>query len=496
MLFNSYGFIFAFLPIVYGVFLCLAKYRATALGLRWLTLSSILFYGYWDYRCVPLLLGSIAGNYLLGRKLIPKSSPSNDGTSVILVLGIVANLGILGYFKYANFFVSNLASLFGTAAAPLDIVFPLAISFFTFQQIAFLVDATKGRIASVPKFGEYALFISFFPQLIAGPIVHHKELMPQFAKPYVAHDWPQHLAHGGTRFFLGLFKKIVVADFFAVWANLAHSQPAELSTWQAWAGMLSYTLQIYYDFSGYSDMAIGAARLFGIKLPENFHSPYKALDIQDLWRRWHITLGRFFKDYIYLPLGGNRVGLARQLLNVFIVFVLSGFWHGASWNMVIWGAIHGGACVISRLWSLTPVRIPRLLSWAATFLTMAIAFVFFRASSFDQALTFLTKLCHLAPDSNAWSLPEWQIYGQFLASNSGNFPEWLFGAPGGWLGVLPMIAIALALTFQLPNSSELLAKGVGSHQKLFISTIMATILVLVITNSYWRISDEFIYFQF
>ena len=282
-------------------------------------------------------------NFIIGRKL--SSNPSKP----LLIFGIIANVALLGYFKYADFFIENVNSLFGTNIDLLNLALPLAISFFTFQQIAYLVDSYRKETKEY-SFLNYALFVTFFPQLIAGPIVHHKEMMPQFENKWNLVKKYKNIALGLFIFSIGLFKKVVIADTFAIWATNGFDNATTLNLFEAWATSLSYTFQLYFDFSGYTDMAIGIALLFNIKLPINFNSPYKALNIQDFWRRWHITLGRFLRDYIYIPLGGNRTGKFRNYLNLLITFLIAGIWHGASWMFVFWGFLHGVAMVVHRAW--------------------------------------------------------------------------------------------------------------------------------------------------
>ncbi|MGB6019807.1 MAG: MBOAT family O-acyltransferase, partial [Sulfurimonadaceae bacterium] len=266
-----------------------------------------------------------------------------------------------------------------------------AISFFTFQQIAYLVDSYRGETAEY-DFLNYALFVTFFPQLIAGPIVHHAEMMPQFASKWNLVKNYKNIATGLFIFSIGLFKKVVIADTFAKWATAGFDHAETLNLLEAWATSLSYTFQLYFDFSGYTDMAIGAALLFNIKLPINFNSPYKALDIQDFWRRWHITLSRFLRDYIYIPLGGNRKGSFRTYNNLLATFILGGIWHGAGWTFVFWGLLHGMALVVHRFWKSIGFTMPNILAWFITFNFINIAWVFFRAREWDDAIKVLTGM--------------------------------------------------------------------------------------------------------
>jgi D-alanyl-lipoteichoic acid acyltransferase DltB (MBOAT superfamily) len=306
----------------------------------------------------------------------------------LLTFGIVANVALLGYFKYTDFLIENVNLAFDTSIPLIHLALPLAISFFTFQQIAYLVDSYRGETAEY-DFLNYALFVTFFPQLIAGPIVHHSEMMPQFASRWNLVKNYKNIALGLFIFSIGLFKKVVIADSFAIWATAGFDTAPTLNLLEAWATSLSYTFQLYFDFSGYTDMAIGAALLFNIRLPINFNSPYKAKDIQDFWRRWHITLSRFLRDYIYIPLGGSRVAEYRVLSNLMITFIVGGFWHGAGWTFIFWGFLHGSALVIHRVWKNLGFRMNSILAWFITFNFINISWVFFRAKEWDDALKVL-----------------------------------------------------------------------------------------------------------
>lgn len=411
MLFNSYEFIIFFVPIVVTVFYLLGNRGRGQLAICWLVVASLFFYGWWNPIYLLLIIGSILFNYTVGAAIAGKKF--GDGR-VLLIVGVVVNLGLLGYFKYMNFFVDNINAAFGTDFFLAPIVLPLAISFFTFQQISYLADARLG-IAKEYNFLHYCLFVTFFPQLIAGPIVHHGEMLPQFEKKSVYRFKPENLSVGMTIFILGLFKKVVLADGVAVYSTpvfAAAEAGTPLTFVQAWGGIIAYTLQIYFDFSGYSDMAIGLARMFGILLPLNFNSPYKAASIIDFWRRWHITLSRFLRDYVYIPLGGNRRGRYRRYANLMAVMVVGGLWHGAGWTFVIWGALHGSYLVINHFWvkmrrSLFDDRITRSLAWtvaarAVTLLAVMVAWAFFRAESVAGAVNILNGMA----GRNGISMPE------------------------------------------------------------------------------------------
>ncbi|CAA6819833.1 MAG: Probable poly(beta-D-mannuronate) O-acetylase (EC [uncultured Sulfurovum sp.] len=347
-----------------------------------LVLASLFFYAWWNVAYLPLLLGSMLFNYTVGRELVKRTS------KVLLGVGVGVNIALLGYFKYMDFFIINYNRLVENDLPLLHLALPLAISFYTFQQIAYLVDSYRGETKEY-DFLNYAVFVSFFPQLIAGPIVHHKEMMPQFAKLKNKVANYHNIALGLFIFSMGLFKKVVIADTFAVWATKGFDVATTLNMLEAWFTSLSYTFQLYFDFSGYADMAIGLALLFNIKIPINFYSPYKATSIQDFWRRWHMTLSRFLKDYIYIPLGGNRKGEMRTYTNLFATFVLGGIWHGAGWTFVFWGVLHGGALVVHRVWQKLGFKMHSVLAWFITFNFINITWVFFRAINFESAIKVL-----------------------------------------------------------------------------------------------------------
>jgi D-alanyl-lipoteichoic acid acyltransferase DltB (MBOAT superfamily) len=363
----------------------------------WLVLASLTFYGYWDVSFLGLLIISILLNFLVAKAIRAQRAEDKDGVA-LLVIGVTANLGVLAIFKYSGFLIDNVASVLGASWTIPHLILPLAISFFTFQQIAYLVDTRRQNSDDSPLL-TYMLFITFFPQLIAGPIVHHREMMPQFAKDNGFKLSSTNLAIGLSVFILGLFKKVVLADSIAPTADAVFGaadsgiQPTFL---EAWVGALAFTFQLYFDFSGYSDMALGLARMFGIKLPVNFFSPYRATSIIEFWHRWHMTLSRFLRDYVYFPLGGGRQGEARRHTNLMLTMLIGGLWHGAAWTFVAWGAIHGMLLFINHLWRrFFPPRerkqglITILICWCLTFLSVTVAWVCFRAESFDGAITIM-----------------------------------------------------------------------------------------------------------
>lgn len=399
MLFNSPEFLFFFLPTVLLIFFLIGA-RSSVWALGWLVLSSLFFYGWWNPSLLGLILLSIGINFALGRYLVDLRADHQK--RLLLAIGVMFNLAVIGYFKYADFFIASVNAFASTNLPILNIVLPIGISFFTFQQIAFLVDARNG-VAAERNLLRYSLFVVFFPQLIAGPIVHHSDVLPQFQRSSTFHPRMRNLSVGISIFFIGLFKKVVLADNFAliaspVFASAENGVPLDFMT--SLQGALGYTFQLYFDFSGYSDMAIGLARLFGVRLPLNFNSPYKATSIIDFWRRWHMTLSRFLREYLYFPLGGNTKGRRRRYVNLLMTMILGGLWHGAGWTFVFWGGLHGVFLVINHAWR--RLGLPSRNTWfsillarSLTFLCVVIGWIFFRAETFGGALNILDGFTHL-----------------------------------------------------------------------------------------------------
>lgn len=484
MLFNSYAFIFVFLPITFFIYFYLNKKKLTEASKGFLVFSSLFFYSWWNIIYLPLILVSMLFNYVLGRHLA--NSIDRNIKKTLLIIGIVSNLTLLGYFKYADFFIENINFLLDSNMSLLHLALPLAISFFTFQQIAYLVDSYRGETQEY-DFLNYAVFVAFFPQLIAGPIVHHEEMMPQFENIRNKVKNYRHIALGLFIFSIGLFKKVIIADTFATWATNGFDVADKLNLFEAWVTSLSYTFQLYFDFSGYTDMAIGAALLFNIKLPINFNSPYKALSIQEFWRRWHMTLSRFLKDYIYIPLGGNRKGEIRTYTNIFITFLLGGIWHGAGWTFVLWGALHGIALIIHRAWHQLGFKMNTFLAWFVTFNFINIGWVFFRAKEFDDAVKVLKGMFGLTGISlpNALSsklafLGEYGVeFGGFISKTGGNKYTVIWVAAG----------LVLVLAFK--NSMELRDTFKLSRKTLLFSGILFGISILSMNKV-----SEFLYFNF
>lgn len=404
MVFSSLEFIYLFLPPVLLVYLVLRALKLETGVILWLITASLTFYAWWNPYYLFLLLGSVGFNYLVHKMLVQKPS------KMIFAIGTAVNLTTLGLFKYADFLIENINSAGGLAIPHLDLILPLAISFYTFQQISFLHDTLTGKLVHC-DFKRYVLFVTFFPQLIAGPIVMQKDTIPQFKLKNFSNKLMTNLLLGVTLFSIGLFKKIVLADSVAPLANIvftAADAGQDLTLAAAWTGSIAYTFQIYFDFSGYCDMALGLALMFGIRLPMNFNSPYKALSIVDFWRRWHITLSRFLKDYLYIPLGGNRSGLLGSKGNLMITMLLGGLWHGAGWNFVIWGGLHGSYLITNHFWSSSKFGpaskkflggyLYSVLAWSLTMLAVVIAWVFFRAETLPGAITVLASMAGLSSE--------------------------------------------------------------------------------------------------
>ena len=514
MLFNSIPFLFVFLPVVLAGFFIFGR-RSQALAAQWLVIASFFFYGWWDLRYILLLVVSIGFNFYSGAAIVIANRRGDTRRArTVFTLSVAANLCVLGYYKYANFFAANLAALSGLEWHMREVVLPLGISFFTFTQIAFLADCRRGLVEDF-RLAHYALFVTYFPHLIAGPVLHHKEMMPQFARGPIYRPTWENFAVGGTIFAIGLFKKVVLADGIApfvgpVFAAAAEGRP--VSFLEANLGALSYTLQLYFDFSGYSDMAIGLSRLFGIVLPLNFNSPYKATNIIEFWRRWHMTLSRFLRDYLYVPLGGNRKGPWRRHGNLMATMLLGGLWHGAAWTFVVWGGIHGLLLVVNHGWHAvlcrlgrgprTPTWYGRLLGGALTFYLVVIAWVFFRADSLAAAMNLIWGMFGL----HGVLLPlSWE---RALGAALPGVP---FVGPDTFIGRLPLnwLPWLLAIIWLLPNTQQFmrryrpalddLSNKVADRQPLWQPTLgwaLAAGLLAAVAVMKISMVSEFLYFQF
>lgn len=404
MLFTQFEFIFIYLPITIVGYFLIARYTNNSIfQIVWLGAASLAFYSVWNIKFVPVILISIVANYFLGIAIGSQPYKSRTRTRVFL-FAVVANLAALAFFKYTNFGIDTVNHLTGLHIHLAKIALPLGISFFTFTQIAYLVDV-YGDYPSERNFSKYVLFVTYFPHLIAGPILHHREMIPQFGAEENRRFSAERFAIGLTIFAIGMFKKAVIADGFALLSDpvFAHASTGAVTSGDAWVGVLSYSLQIYFDFSGYSDMAIGLSTMFRINLPFNFDSPYKSQSIIEFWRRWHISLSRFLRDYLYIPLGGNRHGPAMRNVNLAVTMLLGGLWHGAGWTFVIWGGLHGVYLVINHYWaklvgrvglltSVSKTRLYALVALIITQLAVVVAWVFFRADSFSSAKRILVSM--------------------------------------------------------------------------------------------------------
>lgn len=460
MLFNSYPFLLAYLPTTVLGFFLIGR-MGKAAGAAWLAACSLFFYGWWDYRYLVLLIASICANYLVG-SYITRHSATTKGR-LALTIAVAANLALLGYYKYADFFLSSCNALLGTHWPILGIVLPIGISFFTFTQIAFLADAYAGKVTEY-RFIYYALFVTYFPHLVAGPVLHHKEMMPQFDEDRNYRPHAANFAIGLTIFAIGLAKKVLIADNLAGYAAPAFAPGTTPTLFFAWGGALAYTFQLYFDFSGYSDMAIGLSRLFGVRLPLNFNSPYKARNIAEFWRCWHMTLSRFLRDYLYIPLGGNRHGTLRRQTNLLTTMALGGLWHGAGWNFVIWGGLHGGFLVINQAWQTLcrrfpfniPPRLGGFLGVALTFVCVVFAWVYFRAPDLATANRLVTGM--LGGFGAALPEPILARLGPLNAAVEGLGIGSYLGGGATFVETWCWIAVSALIAFLAPNTQEIMGR--------------------------------------
>jgi alginate O-acetyltransferase complex protein AlgI len=477
LLFNSYVFILMFFPIVFVGYFILLKLNLKSVAKGFLVLASLYFYGYWNVAYLPIILVSILVNFLIAYVI----NKENRSKKAILIAGIIFNCGLLGYYKYSDFFLENVNTVLQTNFPLLQLALPLAISFFTFQQVAYLVDTYRGETKGY-SFLDYIFFVTFFPQLIAGPIVHHSEIITQLQEPGKYKMNSANISKGLYIFAIGLFKKVIIADTFAIWATNGYNNVESLTLIDSWIATMSYTFQLYFDFSGYCDMAIGLALFFNLKLPMNFNSPYKAVNIQDFWRRWHITLNRFFTQYVYFPLGGSRVGKVRTYFNIFIIFFISGFWHGAGWTFIIWGTMHGLASIVYRAWSQLGLKLPKVIAWFITFLFVHLAWVYFRSPDVATAHTMISKM---------FNFTELQVPHRLAAiiENAGLSlqPATLFFD----LKLVLVILVFLGVVVFMKNSIEKL-----NTFSLTVRNAAIISLVTVLSLLYLNRISEFLYFNF
>ena len=529
MFFNSYEFIFIFLPLTFIGYSILCKYASSRTARIWLTLFSLIFYFLLIPEYLPLLLISIGVNYLFGTAIIksghnPTRSDPQEHTpkweikKIILFFAILFNLGMLAYYKYFNFAIVNIDTLFGWSIPLQDIILPLGISFFTFTQSAFLIDAYRGQVEKIDILS-YIQFVSFFPHLIAGPIYHHKDIIPQFEDENSYRFNIRNFNLGLLFFFFGVVKKVIIADELGAIATpifAAVNAGGIPLLFEAWVGALAYTFQLYFDFSGYCDMAIGLALFFNIRFPINFFSPYKTTSIIDFWRCWHITLSNFLRDYVYIPLGGNRKGELIRLRNLMITMLLGGLWHGAGWTFIIWGGLHGFYLIVNHLWRKTRWKVPQIVGWGITFLAVVVAWVFFRAQTMTDAIVLVKgmgglngiAITRFLPFSDFFSqLPMVDIYISFMPLTAQHVEPAVLA-----------IFVAGGVAFFLPNLMQItkeysptlhgkglekvtqidlapwLTKRIQYHPTLrwgMIMSIVAVAAILLLNKT-----SEFLYFQF
>lgn len=504
MAFNSYLFIFGFLPLTLISFLVFSQVKLPTIAIIWLTIASLFFYGNSQPTYLPLLLVSIVGNYLLGH-YIERAKLAGKTAKIPLWTGIFLNVGTLIYYKYFGFFITSLNQVFGSSWEVPKIILPLAISFYSFTQIAYLVDIYKTDIKSEAvtdieskgfksygsDFLSYSLFVTLFPKLIAGPILRYHELVPQFKALQAFAFSQENMAAGITLFVLGLAKKVLIADNLSFQVALVFDHANAVTFLEAWAGALSYAFQLYFDFSGYSDMAIGVGLMFNLQLPINFNSPYKSTSITDFWRRWHITLSNFLRDYLYIPLGGSRKGDVRRYTNLLITMLLGGLWHGAGWTFIIWGGIHGIYLSIHHWWRRQDKPLPASMARVMTFLAVLASWVLFRANSLADATGILQTMVGI----NGIVLPVGAVQGKFswLSRIGFQLKSWTdlsYLPPGDKWGLLALVVLLLGVML-LPNTQEIMGRFKPTWQwAIWVGLITAACLI-----SLNRIST-FLYFQF
>lgn len=471
MLFNSAIFLYGFLPITLLLFIGAHKWFGVKAAQLVLLIASGVFYAAWDWRYLIMLIGMLSFSYHIGGMLLKQPS------CWLLFLGVALNLGALAYFKYADFFIGNLNQVLEKDIPLLHVILPLGISFFVFQKIAYLVDCHRGLVVDRNPL-RFAIFVMFFPQLIAGPIVHHAEIAPQLQKKSLLPDESM-IAAGLFLLAIGLFKKVVIADSLGGYVDLPFAHAAELQFLEAWTAALAYSLQLYFDFSAYSEMAMGLALLFGLRLPVNFNSPYKARNIAEFWRRWHITLGQFLRDYLYIPLGGNRYGPSRAVMAAFTVMVLGGLWHGAGWTFIIWGLMHGLYLTVNRLWP-RHLQLPKPAGMGLTFLAVLFAWVMFRAASVNDAMTLWKTMLGL----NGLVLPH-VLYSDLPAPFSVRWSPFING-----IEIWFMLCL-LIHTMTSKNAHEVLVSDVPSRRSAIYVAGMVILSILSLSHP-----STFLYYQF
>ena len=485
MLFNSYIFVFLFLPLSLAGYFGLNKFRLYSLAKIFLIGMSFWFYGYFNPWYLVIMVGSIVVNYVLSYTML--TCKSKYPRVAMFWAGILFNIGILFYFKYYDFFISNINAAFGTDFNLNNLVLPLGISFFTFQQLSYVIDSYKKE---VPKYSffDYSLFVTFFPQLVAGPIVLHSEIVPQFADKKKKKLNADNFAKGIMAFSFGLAKKVLIADTLGKVVNWGYLDVGALDRTNAIIVILCYTLQIYFDFSGYCDMATGIGKMFNIDLPMNFNSPYRAVTILDFWNRWHMTLTRFFTRYVYIPLGGNRKGKLRTYINVFIVFTVSGIWHGANWTFIVWGMVHGLFNIFTRIFKKYIDKLPKLINWFITFTFVNLSWVIFRADNLEVAISLVDRVKNgvWGPISvgvgDYMALPEIKLLNRFLLPYTDQTLTWF---------AVGIIAFALFASIFMKNTNERLDKFKPNIRTAIVSAILLAYSIVSLSGI-----STFLYFNF
>jgi alginate O-acetyltransferase complex protein AlgI len=502
MLFTSNIFIWGFLPTALSVFFIFGHLYGKKAAAIWLALASLFFYGWWDIRNIPLLLGSILFNYSAGLVIAHciKTPKNLIHARLALIIGLVGNLLFLTYYKYSAFFLRSVNEAFDSQFEITNVILPLGISFFTFTQIAFLVDTWRGK-AKEYSLIHYVLFVTWFPHLIAGPVLHHGQMMPQFRHNATYNINSKNISVGLSLFSTGLAKKLLIADSISPYADLVFGAVANgksIDIFVAWAGTLAYTFQIYFDFSGYSDMAVGLSMLFGIRLPINFNSPYKSINIIEFWRRWHMTLSQFLRDYLYIPLGGNRHGNFRRYFNLLATMVLGGLWHGAAWTFVIWGGLHGLYLCINHLWQAVrrglgmgaPSLAGKLAGALLTFVGVVVAWVFFRAESLTTANLLIGAMFNTAGTGADWA----SVFGDLSPSFFAMFLMLCFGII--WLMPNTYEAIEL-FTEELAIKESIRSKHLLRAAGITIGVCCASLFFFSLVSTFGAINKSpFLYFQF
>ena len=489
MIFNSYVFILFFLPLCIIGYFGFNHIMQKTLAQLFLLGMSLWFYAYFNTKYLSIIIFSTVCNYLFYKILIVRLTQRK----LIMIVAVIIDLGILFYYKYFDFFLENINAVFHTDFTTRNIILPLGISFFTFQQISFIIDTYREPVPPPGKrynFIEYASFVTFFPQLVAGPIVSHEELIPQFRDDRrKKFDW-SNFSEGIYIFVLGLAKKVLIADTFGNAVNWGFTNISLLNTKDAVIIIVSYTIQIYFDFSGYCDMAIGIGKMLNIDLPVNFNSPYKARTITEFWKRWHITLTRFFTKYVYIPLGGNRKGAVRTYINILVVYLLSGLWHGANWTFVFWGFCHGVFCVITRWGNKIFERIPKVVNWMITFAFLNVSWLFFRADTIRDGFEILRRVGQVQLGSinseivDSFMLVEVELLFDLINSN------WRAGS-AAYLGICFFSLISFGLTLFAPNSYE----KMKTFKPTFFNLAMMSCLLIWCIMSLSGVST-FLYFNF